>query len=330
MNTLVATFRLTGLLSYLANRARMRFQTARERRVEKSIFGHPVVLDTVDLEQKYLAEDCVREPENLFIYKALSRHGLTTSFIDIGANCGHVAASVVSEFERVILFEPNPKLAALLREMFSDFKNVEVKECAVVGEKSVGTIRLTVPEESSGLATLGATHLSTARATCATYDVRAAMLQSETADVALGEAYIKVDVEGFEYEVISSARDLLAKARPIVGFEALTLEAARRCCALFEDCRFYCARFDFLEPGGALTRSWAGILRSVFRGGSISVLEIDPSSAVGLHNFSQIFAVPSEKSARFEEAVRSLSETAGAWNLSKLRTWSEHQAGHVT
>lgn len=325
MKTVIATFKLKSLFGYLARRARMRFLESRHKTLTKNIFGHAVTLDVRDLEQKYFAEDCVREPENLLVYRSLSRYGLANSFIDIGANCGHVAASVVEEFQQVVLFEPNPRLAELLRRIFSDFGGVEIKECAVVGKESVGTVRLTVPEESSGLATLGATHLSSERENAFTYDVRAATLESEVSEKTLGEAYIKVDVEGFEYEVLNSARELLAKSRPIVGFEALSLEAAQKCFPLFKDCKFYCARFDFLEPGGALSKSIIGILRSLITGGAVVVLEFDPLSAIDLHNFSQIYAVPNEKSERFENALRSFSKDIGAMDLSTLKTWSSRQ-----
>jgi FkbM family methyltransferase len=326
---IITKIRLKGLFGYLFKRARMRFLQSNQKVLNTSIFGRTVTLDTRDLEQKYFAEDCVREPENLFVYRSLSRHGVANTFIDIGANCGHVAASVVEDFQQVILFEPNPKLEELLRRIFVDFKTVEIKECAIVGKESIGTVRLTVPEESSGLATLGGTHLSNERNNASTYDVRATTLESEISEKTLAEAYIKVDVEGFEYEVLNSAQELITKSRPIVGFEALSLEAARKCISLFKDCRFYFARFDFLESGGALSNSTVGILRSLITGGAIEVLELDTLSPINLHNFSQIYAVPIEKSEQFENSVRSFSKDIGAMDFSTLKTWSSQQSAPV-
>jgi FkbM family methyltransferase len=320
----IEKIKLTGLFIYLLGRAKMRFLQSRKK-ISIKIFGQRVTLDPKDLEQKYFAEDCVREPENLFVYKSLSRYGVAKTFVDIGANCGHVAASVVEDFQRVILFEPNPKLAELLRKIFSDFKTVEIKECAIVGKETIGIVQLTVPEESSGLATLGGTHLSNKRSSASTYDVRATTLESEISESMLGEAYIKVDVEGFEYEVLNSARELIVKTRPIVGFEALSLEAAQKCISLFKDCKFYCARFDFLEPGGALSKSTIGILRSLIAGGAIEVLELDVLSPINLNNFSQIYAVPNEKSEQFENSVRSFSKDIGSLDFSTLKTWSSRQ-----
>lgn len=321
----VAKIKLKGLFGYLFKRARMRFLQSSRRLLEVNIYGRSVTLDLRDLEQKYFSEDCVREPENLFVYRSLSRYGVAKNFIDIGANCGHVAASIVGEFQKLILVEPNPRLADLLRNIFSDFNSVEIKECAIVGKESIGIIQLTVPEESSGLATLGRTHLSNERYKASIYNVRATTLESEISDKTLCEAYIKVDVEGFEYEVINSARDLITKFRPIVGFEALSIEAAQRCISLFMNCKFYCARFDFLEPGGALSNSTTRILRSLITGGAIEILELDNLSTTFLHNFSQIYAVPNEKTEEFENSLKSFSNYMGYLDLATIKTWSSEQ-----
>ncbi len=322
MNKIIASVKLRGLFGYLFQRAHMRFFSAKTSNSTQIIYGQSVDLDLRDLEQKYLSEDCVREPENLFVYQALNESGLADTFIDIGANCGHVASSVASTYQNIVLFEPNPKLAALLRQIFTNYQNVSIKECAIVSPESIGSISLTVPVESSGLATLGGTHLSNEREAVNTYQVRAATLESETLDVDLKKAYLKIDVEGYEYDVISSAIALIQRSRPIVGFEALSFEAAQKCCSLFQDCKFYCARFDFLEKGGALTNSAVNIARSVLAGGSIEVIEINPLSANVLDNFSQVFAVPQEKAIEFERALQKKAAIGAGFNLSSLRTWS--------
>ncbi|NQW95211.1 MAG: FkbM family methyltransferase [Polaromonas sp.] len=321
MNKKISTFRLQGLFSYLMKRGVLRFTRKKTRSIQ-IIFHQKVALDPVDLEQKYLAADCVREPENLLVYRALAGSGVVDTFVDIGANCGHVAASVMHDYQNVLLFEPNPKLAALLRELYKNQRNIVIKECAIVDEGSAGTLSLTVPDESSGLATLGRTNLSGQHDRVHTYPVRATTLASEVAGYSLNTAYIKIDVEGFEENIISSARDLINRQRPIVGFEALSNLAAESCVKLFEDYVFYCARFDFLDNHGALSKSFVGITKALLFGGSIEILKLGRLQGNEINNFSQIYSVPKEKLEAFEEAVLKYNSVNPVLDLKALSTWS--------
>jgi len=325
MNNKLAKFRLNGLLSYLIKRTKLRFlDKANNDSSSKTviIFGHKVTLDLMDLEQKYLAADCVREPENLIVYRAIANAGLANTFMDIGANCGHVAASIMNDYAHVLLFEPNPKLAMLLREIFRNQAHIAIRECAIVDEASVGSLMLTVPDDSSGLATLGGTDLSKQHDQVHTYNVKASTLAAEVEGFSMNNAYIKIDVEGFEANIIESAKDLINRQRPIVGFEALSNEAALKCSRIFNEYVFYCARFDFLENGGALSRSIPGMIKALVFGANIEILKLDDIENSDLGNFSQIFSVPSEKSAEFENAVANYSKNTANFDLSKLRTWS--------
>lgn len=312
-------------MPYLGRRARLRFfdkSTADSLTRTVKIFGQSVTLDVRDLEQKYLAADCVREPENLLVYRALARSGLVDTFIDVGANCGHVAASIVKDYAHIVLFEPNPKLAALLRQLFGTRPAIMIRECAIVDEASVGHLTLTVPDDSSGLATLGGTHLSKQHDRVHTYSVAASTLAAETEELSLKTAYVKVDVEGFEANIIKSAKELIDRQRPIVGYEALSNEAAMACARLFDRYVFYCARFDFLESGGALSRSLPGMLKALVFGAHIEVLKFGTIDECALTNFSQIFSVPVERVGGFEKAITDFAGSVGVVDLYKLRTWS--------
>ncbi len=323
MNKKIASFELDGLFPYLMKRVKLRLldkKISSNRTVR--ILGQEVELDTIDLEQKYLAADCVREPENLIVYRAIATSGLVDTFVDIGANCGHVAASVINDYKNVLLFEPNPKLATLLRGIFKHVPNIVIKECAIVDDASVGTLSLTVPDQSSGLATLGSTNLSEQHDKVHAYSVRASTLASEIAGYSLNSAYIKIDVEGFEANIIQSASTLINMQRPIVGFEALSNSAAENCARLFEDYAYYCARFDFLDNHGALSKSAFGIMRALLFGGSIEILKLAQLQGNELNNFSQIYSVPKEKVAAFEDAVLKYSSINPVLDLSAIKTWS--------
>jgi FkbM family methyltransferase len=324
MNNTLAKFTLSNLFSYLYTRTRLRFFDKFDQKkpdIVVEILGKNISLSMKDLEQKYLAADCIREPENLLIYRAIARAGLVNTFIDIGANCGHVAASILNNYKNILLFEPNPKLANLLRQLYSDSDHVKVIECAIVDESSVGSLILSVPDASSGLATLGQTHLSVQHENAHTYKIKASTLAIETEGYNLANSYIKIDVEGFEENIIRSAVDIINKLRPIVGFEALSIEAALKCSDLFDSHIFYCSRFDFLEKGGALSKSIPGMIKAILFGSSIEVIKIHNLKKIGLINFSQIYAVPKEKEDQFDYAIKSYSQYVDVIDVSKLHAW---------
>lgn len=319
-----ASVEINGVLGYLWKRSSMRYLPnlgKKKSRIE--IYGHNIFINKKDLEQNYFSEDCIREPENLIVYRALSASGLAKCFIDIGANCGHVATSIVDCYESIILFEPNPHLASLLRQIFKNKGNVLIKECAVVDSSLVGKITLNVPEMSSGLASLGTTSLSKKHIAMHAYSVNANTLESELEGIPLSDAYIKIDVEGFEYDVIKSSIDLILKDRPIVGFEALSFKAAEKCFSLFSSYKFYCARFNFLENGGALASSGGGILKALFSGFSVDFIRINQFEPSQLENFSQIFSVPVEKCEAFERSILEYIDNTGVINVNNLKSWSK-------
>ena len=318
-----ASIRLMGLFKYLSKRIALRYLPNLNGITSSlKVFDQEIFINKMDLEQKYFAADCIREPENLIVYKAISQFGLAKCFIDIGANCGHVASAIAPHYESIILFEPNPKLASLLRKIFQKHTNIVIKESAIVDSSLVGNITLNVPELSSGLATLGNTDLSDKYHAMVTYSVKANTLESEICGIAISNAFIKIDVEGFEYEVIKSSIDLIAKERPIVGFEALSFDAAKKCFPLFDRYKFYCARFNFLDNGGALSNSGLNIIKACIFGASIDFIKIESLDESMLENFSQIFSVPIEKSDDFERSIETYIEIHGDLDLRHLKSWS--------
>jgi FkbM family methyltransferase len=317
MTSIVAKHPVKGLAPYLMQRVRLRLAKGQQG-VEAHIRGKSVTLDCRDIEQKYFAADCIKEPENLMVYTALAESGVVDSFVDIGANCGHVASSILPHFKSLVLIEPNPKLMRILRELYDDTAKVRLVECAIVDEASVGELTLKVPVGSSGLASLGATELVKDVGEFEHHVVKATTLEAATVGADLSKAYVKIDVEGFEEKVISSASQLFTRARPIVGFEALSRDAAARCADLFHDCDFFHARFGFMHASGSLRQSAAGIAAACLQGADFVVLEEPDMWRASAQNFSQVFAVPKEKSAAFRNALTSWSGRNPAIDLAKL------------
>ena len=317
--------KIKGLFRYIFMRLILRFLPDKILRANKyiSFTGSNILLNINDLEQKYLAADLVREPENLIIYKAIAKNNIADTFIDIGANCGHVSLSILDDYKKIILFEPNPKLFCILTELFDKCKHTKLHQCAIVQDNSVGFVNLQVPKSSSGLARLG-DFLVKDNLDFDSYKVKASPIENKINKKYLYNAYIKIDVEGLEKQILISMIPILKTCRPIVGFEALSKHHAKDCISIFENYVFYCSRFDFLGNSGALTKSIFGIIKALLFGGNIKVIRLDNFDENQLDNFSQIFAVPKEKSFDFEKSIKDYFKYLGSCNLAEFKTWSKY------
>jgi FkbM family methyltransferase len=306
---IICTLPISNLNSYLFQRAKLNLSVSVDRKigkrtiVHKDILGHQIQLDFTDLDQRYLYEEHIREPENIFTYIALTKAGICHSFIDIGANYGHEALILLHQYKNLILIEPNPKICPTLGLMFKNEKSVEIINAAVVGEGSPNEIMLKVPIDSSALASIVESPLM--REEVETFRCKAVTLKDIVKNITLDESYIKIDVEGAEYLILESSKDIVMQSRAIVGFEALSREMAQKCANLFENYAFYYARFDFIDDNGSL-KNPLKLLKSILGWkNSISVYKIDGSDfSKAPNNFSQVYCVPNEKQRIFEDAVK--------------------------
>jgi FkbM family methyltransferase len=149
---------------------------------------------------------------NAVLAAALGGNG---TYVDVGTNRGQVLREAVriAPQGKQIAFEPIPSLAAEVR---SAFPSVDVREKAVGGK----------PEEAefchfrkldgwSGLRR--SPDISDAEGDPEFITVQVATLDDELAHEA--PRVIKIDVEGAELAVLEGAREVLARARPILIFE---------------------------------------------------------------------------------------------------------------
>lgn len=144
-------------------------------------------------------------------------------FVDIGANIGMItlhARSLVGEAGRIDCFEPNPDCVAAIHAnlALNSIANVVVHPCGL-GEHA-GPMTLHLTSEHTGTATLADTGGDT---------VRAFTVAVEVGDEALAEAprAIKIDVEGFELQVLRGLRRTLAAYAPFVITEVVESQLAR-------------------------------------------------------------------------------------------------------
>lgn len=136
---------------------------------------------------------------------------------DIGSNTGYTVEHFRQRAKAVIAFEPNPELANDLRRRFQG-TNVTVDERGLSNECGRKIFHLC---NAHTISTFSTDWISGSRFT-GTYNWdRSIEVETITLEKALsiyGEPdYIKIDVEGYEYEVLSSFNQLLENT--IISFE---------------------------------------------------------------------------------------------------------------
>ena len=171
------------------------------------------------------------EHEEIALVRSYLRPGATV--LDVGANMGYYAAlasEAVGPSGRVLAFEPYIPLASRLTRVFADHRTVTVVPLAI--GNTPGELTLWVPPDSWGNIDPSVVpyvdgmqavqvEVTTLDATCARLGV---------GDVAL----LKIDVEGFEPEVLQGATDLFGRGairavfiemnRPLLGARGWTPE----------------------------------------------------------------------------------------------------------
>lgn len=153
------------------------------------------------------------------LFEKMGSEGLVA--IDVGANQGLFTRYLQNHFALTIAVEPLPPLAQKLRRIFS--RNVAVEQCALGQENGEVVIRTPIDGHGNVLHALTTAfdgndlkmfeHVSV-------LESRVTMKRMDTlnqSDKPVG--FVKIDVEGFELEVLQGADTLLRKDRPIIMIE---------------------------------------------------------------------------------------------------------------
>lgn len=135
--------------------------------------------------------------------------------IDIGANLGLVTmilASLVGPLGSVLAFEPIPRMQDLIKGALAKnaIQNVKLFGCALGAER--GQMDLFVPVDHAGCATFSPERIAKGAESISVPVERLSDLlrQEELSPVRL----IKIDVEGFESEVLKGAYEWMSKSPP--------------------------------------------------------------------------------------------------------------------
>jgi len=150
------------------------------------------------------------EPEVVRRIVSTVRPGMTV--VDVGAHVGYytlVFAKYVGATGRVISFEPLPENFALLKKNveLNQLKHVDLFASAIFSHS--GNLTISIPDDSnSGGASVmplpGGKHRR----------VQATTLDLVSSDLNLKPDFIKIDVEGCEFDVLNGSRETIRRCRP--------------------------------------------------------------------------------------------------------------------
>ena len=144
--------------------------------------------------------------------------------LDIGANCGHVSLVLAKKIaekkwnSRIVSYEPNPRIYDLLRENLqlnpglSNGINLVNKG---VG-KEQGTLELQIPLRNSGAGSLVRNYEHEPHEK---YEIEIVSVDDSFLNNEMPVKFMKIDVENFEYFVLTGATQTINKYKPAIYLE---------------------------------------------------------------------------------------------------------------
>lgn len=148
--------------------------------------------------------------------------------VDVGGHVGTWSMWLVKEFDRVVAFEPVPEH----RELFE--LNVDMAKCTLVpvalGDRE-GVVDIEIPLETTGNAhvAIGKRHPGTRHVPNpdAHRVVKGVPLKTLDSFPGLDDVgFIKIDVEGYEKQVVEGGKELIMRAKPVIIIEQKKNESA--------------------------------------------------------------------------------------------------------
>lgn len=142
-------------------------------------------------------------------------------FLDVGANYGTHSMLFLSVGIPVIAFEPNPQCASNFQDMCKLNGVTGRWEQIAVGNIN-GEIELVYPEKDTWLGSVSSAVTQTFKKSShvITHTVPLKRLDDYLNNIPRDKVLIKIDVEGFEREVIEGASQLLIDCKPKIIFES--------------------------------------------------------------------------------------------------------------
>ena len=179
------------------------------------------------------------ERELSYLRKIIPEDAVT---VDVGANCGLYTRQLARLSRQVLAFEPSRQMARLLRR--TSAANVSIHEIALSDHD--GDAELFIPQGDNGLVYGLASlepRISAAEPVIST-NVPIARLD---AVVRQDVAFVKIDVEGHELNVLNGAVELVERCQPVFLVEAEDRHRAEATRSIFEFFRNRSYRGFFLK-----------------------------------------------------------------------------------
>lgn len=208
--------------------------------------------------------------------------------LDIGANIGNHALFFSPMFQQVHCFEPSPRTFGVLSVNTALANNITPHNLAL--------------GESKAKMSLSYSPLNVGEASLVQSANQAGLLCHEVEVVRLDEfgaefedvAFLKIDVEGFEPEVLRGAQSLLARFKPVIAFEqnaSAFVDGASPTVNLLVEAGYHiCVMTKRDVVGGVLGRPFA-LLKRLLNGLEYDILEVD---CLPPGQYSMLIALSSE------------------------------------
>lgn len=188
--------------------------------IVKTPFGFDFWVENIEKPgvENYVYQYGIYEVGTISVIRACLREG--DCFLDIGSNVGLmtvVAASQTGPSGKVVAFEPEPRVRGIIQKNveLNQFKNVTINDFAIGSES--GALKLHLQDEIS----LGSATLSRQENGNDGIEVKVKKLDDYLQETQIPNIrMMKVDVEGWEHEVLSGAQQLLSSPdAPIICVE---------------------------------------------------------------------------------------------------------------
>ncbi len=184
----------------------------KDKKYIKCIQGNLMILDLNDFGiSKELAVSSIREKvATEYTYKILKRGDIV---VDIGANIGYYAlleARLVGDNGLVYAIEPAPHNLSLLTQncKINNYKNILVYECAIGNNDGETTLFISKKHNWNSMIVREELEIVDQ------INVKTYKLDTFLEDKKI-PTYIRMDVEGFEYEIIKGMANLLSRDIPL-------------------------------------------------------------------------------------------------------------------
>ena len=134
---------------------------------------------------------------------------------DVGAHYGDKSIKLINYFSKIILVEPQPNCIAILKKKFSKCKNVTIIEAGLNFKEEILDLKI---NSSNPLISTFSDHWGDGRFKDSKWD-KSLKIKTITLDQLINDhghpCFIKIDVEGYEYNVIKG----LTTKTGVISFE---------------------------------------------------------------------------------------------------------------